>query len=227
MASITKRPDGRYRARYRETMASSTPSTSGGKADAQELARRADRKLVTGTHVAPRQARTTVEEWCDIWIDGYRGRRESTVRQAEVHLLRIRAEFGSHAVGGVRPVPGSGVVRPVGGRGVGAELRLRAPRAACAGLPQTPCTTAWWPSHPALAVRHPRRASSGLTWRLPSRYGRCTTRCPSTSAAVLLGAFAGLRLAEACGLRVADVDFMRGVVRRPCSTPQPLKTERT
>ena len=30
-------------------------------------------------------------------------------------------------------------------------------------------------------------------------------------AAILLGAFAGLRSAEVCGLRVADVDFMRGV----------------
>jgi integrase len=32
-------------------------------------------------------------------------------------------------------------------------------------------------------------------------------------AAVLLGAFVGVRTAEACGLRVADVDFMRGVVQ--------------
>jgi integrase len=31
-------------------------------------------------------------------------------------------------------------------------------------------------------------------------------------AAVLLGAFAGLRIGEVCGLRVADVDFMRGIV---------------
>jgi integrase len=30
--------------------------------------------------------------------------------------------------------------------------------------------------------------------------------------AVVLGAFVGLRLAEACGLRVADVDFPRAVV---------------
>ena len=30
--------------------------------------------------------------------------------------------------------------------------------------------------------------------------------------AVLLGAFAGLRIAEVCGLRVTDVDFIRGVV---------------
>ena len=44
-------------------------------------------------------------------------------------------------------------------------------------------------------------------------------------AAVLLGAFAGLRLAEACGLRVADVDFMRGVVSPAVQYPaEPLKT---
>jgi integrase len=43
---------------------------------------------------------------------------------------------------------------------------------------------------------------------------------------VLLGAFAGLRLAEACGLRVADVDFMRGVIAPAVQYPaEPLKTE--
>ena len=31
-------------------------------------------------------------------------------------------------------------------------------------------------------------------------------------ASVLLGALVGLRLSEACGLRVGDVDFMRGIV---------------
>jgi len=43
---------------------------------------------------------------------------------------------------------------------------------------------------------------------------------------VLLGAFVGLRTAEACGLRVSDVDFMRGVVSPAVQWPgEPLKTE--
>jgi integrase len=43
---------------------------------------------------------------------------------------------------------------------------------------------------------------------------------------VLLGAFAGLRIAEVCGLRVADVDFIRGVVHPKRQWPdRPLKTE--
>src|SRR3954453_15913900 len=44
--------------------------------------------------------------------------------------------------------------------------------------------------------------------------------------AVLLGAFVGLRTAEAVGLRVEDVDFMRGVVRPVRQGDgEPLKTE--
>jgi integrase len=37
-------------------------------------------------------------------------------------------------------------------------------------------------------------------------------------AAILLGAFAGLRVAEACGLRVSDVDFRRGVISPASAT---------
>jgi len=44
--------------------------------------------------------------------------------------------------------------------------------------------------------------------------------------AVLLGAFAGLRIAEVSGLRVSDVDFIRGVVHPRQQWPgKPLKTD--
>lgn len=45
-------------------------------------------------------------------------------------------------------------------------------------------------------------------------------------ATVLLGAFAGLRDAEVCGLRVDDIDFMRGIINPAVQYPAlPLKTE--
>ena len=44
--------------------------------------------------------------------------------------------------------------------------------------------------------------------------------------AILLGAFSGLRIAEVSGLRVSDVDFIRGVVHPKQQWPgAPLKTE--
>lgn len=43
---------------------------------------------------------------------------------------------------------------------------------------------------------------------------------------VLLGAFAGLRVAEIAALRVEDVDFMRGIITPAIQYPnEPLKTE--
>lgn len=61
----------------------------------------------------------------------------------------------------------------------------------------------------------------------PSRSGRCTTRWTSGSSQPFYSArSAGLRFAEACGLRVADVDFMRGVIHPSVQYPvEPLKTE--
>ncbi len=51
---------------------------------------------------------------------------------------------------------------------------------------------------------------------MPARYG----------AAVLLAAFAGLRLAEACGLRAGDVDIMRGSITPAVQYPaEALKTD--
>lgn len=45
-------------------------------------------------------------------------------------------------------------------------------------------------------------------------------------ATVLLGVFAGLRDAEVCGLRIGDIDFMRGVIHPSVQHPaMPLKTE--
>lgn len=73
------------------------------KIDAQRWIDEQTSRLVTGTHVAPRHARMTVGEWCDIWLEGYRGNRDSTVRQAETHIKRIKEGFGTMLLGSVRP----------------------------------------------------------------------------------------------------------------------------
>jgi integrase len=63
-------------------------------------------------------------------------------------------------------------------------------------------------------------ASTGQVWALHDAMGE------RYRAALLLAAFSGLRLAEVCGLRVADVDFMRGIVSPAVQYPaEPLKTE--
>jgi integrase len=70
---------------------------------------------------------------------------------------------------------------------------------------------------PGNAKQRPYLATTGQVWGL---YDEVADRY---RVAVLLGAFAGLRIGEACGLRVADVDFLRReltpAVRWPALSP--------
>lgn len=102
-ASIQKRPDGRWRARYRD---------QAGKEHARHFARRIDGKkwldevmttVVTGTYVDPKTAQTTLQQWSEVWLRGYENNRPATVRQARTHLKRINEAFGPRALNSIRP----------------------------------------------------------------------------------------------------------------------------
>lgn len=84
-------------------------------------------------------------------------------------------------------------------------------------VPRSPCSRR---TSPGAGSQRPYVATTDQVWALHDAIpGRLR-------AAVLLGAFAGLRLAEACGLRVAEVDFMRGVISPAVQFPaEPLKSE--
>jgi len=183
-------------------------------------------KLVGGTHVSPQTARTTVDEWCDTWLAGYQGNRPTTVRRAEVHLLRIRAVFGPMRLGMVRPSHVRTWTAQLASEGL-ADSYVYALHARLAqvysdavhdGLvAKSPCSRR---TSPKAGKQRAYVASTAQIWAL---HGAMPEHLRP---AVLLGAFAGLRLAEAYGLRVSDVDFMRGVIAPEVQYPaEPLKTE--
>jgi integrase len=63
-------------------------------------------------------------------------------------------------------------------------------------------------------------ATTGQVWQLYELFPE------RMRLAVLLGAFVGLRLSEACGLRPEDIDFLRAVVHPNVQYPaRPLKTK--
>jgi Phage integrase, N-terminal SAM-like domain len=103
MASIKKRPDGKYRARYRDAKGKEHARHFARKVDAQQWLDSVTASKVAGTYTDPKTARTTVGQWCDTWLAGYATRRPSTVRQARVHVAQIKAEFGAMPLSAVRP----------------------------------------------------------------------------------------------------------------------------
>lgn len=226
MASVKKRPNGRWRARYRDAARKEHTRHFRRKTDAQDWLDDETAKLVTGTWVAPKTAKTTVSSWCDTWIEGYGTRRASTVRQAKTHLAQIRAAFGTMQLGAVRPSHVKAWCAKLRADGyepsyvyaLHSRLAQVFADAVHDGIvPRSPCSRR---TSPGQGKQRPYVATTEQVWALhdamPEQY----------RAAILLGAFVGLRVAEACGLRVADVDFMRKVVNPAVQYPaEPLKTE--
>jgi hypothetical protein len=59
--------------------------------------------IVNGSYVAPRDAATTFDDWSAQWLRAYATHRESTVRQARVHLKVISEQFGHTALADIKP----------------------------------------------------------------------------------------------------------------------------
>jgi integrase len=157
---------------------------------------------------------------------GYGTRRASTVKQARTHIAKIRAEFGSMTLGSVRPSQVRAWTAKLAEQGVApsyvyalhARLAQIYSDAVHHGIvPRSPCSRR---TSPPQGKQRAYIATTAQIWAL---YDAMPAHL---RAAVLLGAFVGLRTAEVCGLRIADVDFMRGVVAPAVQYPaEPLKTE--
>lgn len=225
MASVQKRPSGQWRARYRDSAGKEHARHFRRKVDAQRWLDEVTASVVTGSYVDPATARMTVAEWCDLWVKGYATRRASTVRQAHVHLRVIVEHFGPMRLADVKPSDVKAWNVKLGERYADSTRYAIYRRfAQVMGdavhdgiIPRSPCSRR---TSPGQAKQRPYVPTTEHVWAL---YDAMPAHLQP---AVLLGAFAGLRVSEAVALRTSDVDFMRGIVQPRVQYPdEPLKTE--
>ncbi len=226
MASLRKHPNGRWQARYYDGGGRQHARRFDRKVDAQRWLNEQTAALVSGTHVDQKTARTTVEQWCATWLEGYATRRPSTVRQAKVHIKHIVKAFGPMRLGDVRPSQVRSWTATMKADGL-ADSTVYATYRRLAQImsdavhdgiiPRSPCSRK---TAPGQAKQRPYVATTEQVWALYDAMPE------HLRVSVLLGAFVGLRVAEAAGLRVEDVDYMRGIVSPAVQYPaEDLKTE--
>jgi integrase len=179
-----------------------------------------------GDHVAPRDAQITVQQWADMWLQGYSIHRTNTVRAARSALSRICDEFGTLPLAAIRPSMVRTWVAKLQHQGYSGayvyQLHKRLGQLLADAV------------HDGLLARNPVSKRTAPSKGKAKLYVATTEQIwalydaipEHLRVAVLLGAFVGLRVSEACGLRTMDVDFMRGVVT-PCEQygATPLKTD--
>ncbi|NMD58962.1 UNVERIFIED_ORG: site-specific recombinase XerD [Nocardia globerula] len=215
----------RWRARYVDDRSGEHTKRFERKVDAQNWLNNATTALTQGTHVAPRDAQLTVREWCDQWILGYAVHRDSTVRQARTHIAQIVTEFGTMQLASVRPSAVKAWTSKLKTDGFADSYvyALHSRLAQILGdavhdglLGRNPCSRR---TSPPMGRAKVYVITTEQLWALhdamPEHF----------RVSILLGAFAGLRIAEASALRVTDVDFIRGAVHpKQQWSDKPLKT---
>jgi len=212
MASIKKRTDGRWRARYRDPDGKERAHHAATKAAAQAWLDSQTASMVRGDYVDPKAGRTALRDYAETWLvrmrPGWRAATDAAVTNSlDKHVLPV-----------------------LGGRALAGITRADV-EALCASLPLAASTVATVHQHLGqllgaavedgliarnLAVRARLPRASGVKAQPVALevVERVHAALPDWLAvAVPLGVGVGLRQGEASGLSVDRVDFLRRTLR--------------
>lgn len=233
MASITKRPDGRWRARYRDDAGKEHAKHFDRRVDGQRWLDEVTASIVTGQYVAPTAGKISLREYAEHWRS-IQAHRPSTQEQVRRHFaLHVYPTLGERPLSSILPSDLKALVARLSIDLAPATVSViyrhlsAVFKAAVADrrIATSPCV--------GVSVSKPRRpkveplptnAVMRLVAAIPQRY----------RAAVVLAAGTGMRQGEVLGLTVDRVDFLRRrvIVDRQLVTvagsrPQfgPVKTE--
>jgi integrase len=234
VASIARRPDGTYRPRYRDEHGKEHARHFKRKVDAQRWLDEVTAAMVTGDYVDPAAGKITFRTWFTEWSDRQVWGRGTTLaaRQAADSVtfadLPMRQLRPSHVQQWVKAMS-----QPANGRKTGlapSTIRTRynyvhmALRAAVVDRIIK--------ADPSAGVPLPRARKSAAAMTIPAveEVGRALSVAPEWFRPfIAVCAFAGLRLGEAAGLQLEDVDFLRRTiaVRRQLQGENSTTTEIT
>ena len=212
MSSIAKRPDGQWRARYRDAADKEHSRHFARKVDAQGWLDQVTAAVVTGQYVDPKAGRVTVRVYATAWEASHVGR-EGTARIVDNALrLHLLPRLGDRPMASVRRSDVQAMVKALSGRLAAGTVRnvydvtARVFSAAVEDrvIASSPCRRILLPRV------EDQEVEPATVEQVTALAGAVTARY---RALVVLLAGSGLRIGEALGLKVTDVDFLRRTVR--------------
>lgn len=210
--SIQKRPDGKWRARYRDAAGREHAQHFARKVDAQRWLDGVTASLVRGDYCDPRAGRITVAEYATPWAASQVSRAATAAIVDNALRVHILPALGDRAMASVRRSDVQALVKASSERlapGTVKNIYDTAARLFTAAvedrvIAHTPCRRIVLPAASDVEVVPP---TAEVVWALADAIR------PHYRAAVILMAGSGLRIGEALGLEVRDVDFLRRTVR--------------
>lgn len=211
MASVAKRPDGRWRARYRDAAGKEHAKHFDRKVDAQRWLNEVTASVVTGQYVDPKAGRVTFRVYAEHWRT-IQPHRPSTQEQVARHFaLHVHPRLGDRPLASILPSDLKALVAHLSATLAPATVAViyrhvsAVFKAAVADrkIAMTPCVGVSVPK-PVKARVVPVATAKvlELVEAMPPRW----------RATVTLAAGTGMRQGEVFGLTVDRVDFLRRTV---------------
>ncbi len=127
MANIAKRPDGRWRARYRDDAGREHSRHYGRKVDAQRWLDEVTASVVTGQYVDPKAGRITFQEYAEGWREAQVHRPTSAAHIETMLRRHVYPTFGARPISSVLPSEIQSWVKRLGTNDKTADRRALAP----------------------------------------------------------------------------------------------------
>lgn len=208
MASIKRRPDGVWRARYRDAAGKEHARHFARKVDAQRWLDEVTASVVTGQYVAPNAGKVTFREYAEGWR-AKQAHRPSTAEQVRRHFNRhVYPVLGDRPLASILPSDVKGLVKRLSLTLEPATVsvvyrHVSAVFKAAVGdrrIVASPCAGVSVPKpKPGKVVPASTETVQAIAGKVPPRY----------RALVILAAGTGMRQGEVFGLTVDRVDFLR------------------
>ena len=213
MASIDKRPNGTWRARWREyPNGPQKTRTFDRKVDAQRFLDKVSGDLLRGEYIDPTNARMVFQDYAEEWRRAQVHRR-STAEQCEIYLRKhAYPVLGQRPIGAIRRSEIQGWVK-----GLSSQLAPRSVEVAyrwAATVFRSAVADRLIPASPCIRIALPATDDGEIVpLSVEHVHAMATAILPRYRATVVLAAGAGLRQGEVFGLSVDRIDFLRKTIR--------------
>lgn len=210
MASIALRPNGRYRARYRDDDGCEHAQHFRTKAEGELWLKEQGARLIRGEWVDPRRAQLTVAEWSETWMAGRVHLKPKTVAGYE-SLLRVRVlpKWGKVKLSKVTHGQVVAWVSKMRRDGLSPSQTRQAYHLLTSMLDDAVKDNRLV-KNPAAGVKLPRMPMSERRYLSHNQVSELADAAGPYRLLVLVLAYCGVRWGEAAALRVRHVDLLRG-----------------
>jgi integrase len=211
--SVAKRPNGKWRARYRDSAGREHSRHFAKKNDAWTWLDQVTASVVRGDYVDPKAGRVTLASYAAGW-EAVQVHSDGSARIVDNALrLHLLPALGQHPIAAVRPTMMQGFVRELEGKGLAAgsvrnvyDVTARVFAAAVEDrvIARTPCVRIRLPKGDGVEVVPPTLEELEAVRALLA---------PRWQVIPLVLAGSGLRIGELLGLGTFDVDYLRRTIR--------------